>query len=134
MSDPGKKKRKFDTLMLVIGLLVMAFAWRRLGPSLTFAIGAGAATICAIGGAVIGSGIGIATAGVGFTAAVPLAVAGASACGWAGPALAALGIGVAPPWALPVFLIGGGCVFYSLASKIYYLVVSRKQRRLELPR
>ena len=47
--------------------------------------------------------------GAGDHGVVPFAAAGAAIGGWAGPALALVGIGTAPAWAVPV-AIGGGVV------------------------
>jgi hypothetical protein len=68
---------------------------------------AGAAAGGTIGG-VIGSSIGLATGGAGMAATVPGAILGASIGGYAGLALALVGIGTAPVWAMPL-VIGGAC-------------------------
>ena len=79
------------------------------GTSATGAISAAGAAIGGVAGGVLGSGVGLATGGVGMAATVPFAAAGAAIGGWAGPALALVGIGTAPAWAVPV-AIGGGVV------------------------
>ena len=79
------------------------------GASATGAISAAGAAIGGVAGGVFGSGVGLATGGVGMAATVPFAAAGAAIGGWAGPALALVGIGTAPAWAVPV-AIGGGVV------------------------
>lgn len=79
------------------------------GASATGAISAAGAAIGGVAGGVLGSGVGLATGGVGMAATVPFAAAGAAIGGWAGPALALVGIGTAPAWAVPV-AIGGGVV------------------------
>lgn len=77
------------------------------GASATGAISAAGAAIGGVAGGVIGSGVGLATGGIGMAATVPFAAAGAAIGGWAGPALAIVGIGTAPAWAVPVAICGG---------------------------
>lgn len=89
------------------------------GTSATGAISAAGAAIGGVAGGVLGSGVGLATGGVGMAATVPFAAAGAAIGGWAGPALALVGIGTAPAWAVPV-AIGGGVVAIGGAATALY--------------
>jgi len=91
------------------------------GTAATGTISAVGATIGGVTGGVIGSGVGLATGGVGMVATVPFAAAGAAIGGWAGPALAAVGIGTAtaPVWAVPV-AIGGAIVALGGAARAVY--------------
>ena len=78
------------------------------GPVLSTAkISAIGATIGGASGAVVGSGVGIATGGAAISGTIPMAAAGAAIGGWTGPALAAFGIGTAPAWAVPLAVAGG---------------------------
>jgi hypothetical protein len=78
------------------------------GPALSTAkISAIGATIGGASGASIGSGVGIATGGAAISGTIPMAAAGAAIGGWAGPALAAFGIGTAPAWAVPLVIASG---------------------------
>ena len=99
------------------------------GSSATAAISAGGAAIGGIAGGVLGSGIGIATGGVGMAATVPLATAGAFIGGWAGPALALVGIGTAPAWALPVAIGGGAVAIGGALVAAYKFGRSRPKRK-----
>ena len=89
------------------------------GTSATGAISAAGAAIGGVAGGVLGSGVGLATGGMGMAATVPFAAAGAAIGGWAGPALALVGIGTAPVWAIPV-AIGGGFVAIGGAATLLY--------------
>lgn len=89
------------------------------GTSATGAISAAGAAIGGVAGGVFGSGVGLATGGVGMAATVPFAAAGASVGGWAGPALALVGIGTAPAWAVPVAIGGGVVALGGTAVAIY---------------
>ena len=128
-------KQKLKDFMIraafVIGIAFIAIAWFKLGTSKTAAISAVAATVCAVGGAIVGAGIGIATAGVGMSATVPLALAGASLCAWSGPVLAVFGIGRPPTWAMPMFILGWCIVSSVLAVSVYRWAKSRGVRKLE---
>lgn len=78
------------------------------GPALSSAkISAIGATIGSGAGALFGSGVGIATGGAAVSGTIPMAAAGAAIGAWAGPALAFLGIGTAPVWAVPLAVAGG---------------------------
>ncbi len=91
------------------GTVASAVGIAAAGTSATAAISAGGAVVGSLAGGVLGSGVGLATGGVGMAATVPFAMAGAAIGGWAGPALAIIGIGTAPAWAVPL-AIGGGVV------------------------
>lgn len=82
---------------------------RMVATSATGAISAAGAAVIGIAGGVLGFGVGLVTGGVGMAATVPFATAGAAIGSLAGPALALIGIGTAPVWAIPV-AIGGGVV------------------------
>ena len=78
------------------------------GPALSTAkISAIGATIGGASGAMVGSGVGIATGGAAISGTIPMAATGAAIGGWAGPALAVFGIGTAPAWAVPLAVAGG---------------------------
>ena len=96
--------------------------------SATGAISAAGATIGGVAGGVFGSGVGLATGGVGMAATVPFATAGAAIGGWAGPALALVGIGTAPAWAVPVAIGGGVVAIGGVATAIYKYAKSRAQK------
>lgn len=89
------------------------------GTSATGVISAAGAAIGGVAGGVFGSGVGLATGGVGMAATVPFAAAGAAVGGWAGPALALVGIGTAPAWAVPVAIGGGVVALGGTAAAIY---------------
>jgi len=95
------------------------------GTSATGAISAVGAAIGGVAGGVFGSGVGLATGGVGMAATVPFAAAGTAIGGWAGPALALVGIGTAPAWAVPVAIGGGLIAFCGVAAGIYKFAKSR---------
>jgi hypothetical protein len=98
------------------------------GTSATGAIGATGAAIGSVVGGVLGSGVGLATGGVGMAATVPFAAAGAAIGGWAGPALALVGIGTAPAWAVPVAIGGGVVALGGAATAFYKFAKSRAQK------
>lgn len=98
------------------------------GTSATGAISAAGAAIGGVAGGVFGSGVGLATGGVGMAATVPFAAAGAAIGGWAGPALALVGIGTAPAWAVPVAIGGGVVAIGGAATAIYKYAKSRAQK------
>jgi uncharacterized membrane protein YebE (DUF533 family) len=54
-----------------------------------------------------------------MAATVPFATAGAAIGGWAGPALALVGIGTAPAWAIPVAIAGGVVAVGGVAAAVY---------------
>ena len=95
------------------------------GASATGAISAAGAAIGGVAGGVLGSGVGLATGGVGMAATVPFAAAGAAIGGWAGPALALVGIGTAPAWAVPVAIGGGVVAAGGIAVAAYKLIKAR---------
>lgn len=95
------------------------------GTSATGAISAAGAAIGGVAGGVLGSGVGLATGGVGMAATVPFAAAGAAIGGWAGPALALVGIGTAPAWAVPVAIGGGVVAIGGAATALYKYAKSR---------
>ena len=95
------------------------------GTSATGAISAAGAAIGGVAGGVFGSGVGLATGGVGMAATVPFAAAGTAIGGWAGPALALVGIGTAPAWAVPVAIGGGVVAIVGLAAGAYKFAKSR---------
>lgn len=95
------------------------------GASATGAISAAGAAIGGVAGGVIGSGIGLATGGIGMAATVPFAAAGVAIGGWAGPALALVGIGTAPAWAVPVAIGGGVVAIGGAATAVYKYAKSR---------
>lgn len=97
------------------------------GTSATSAISAAGAAIGGVAGGVFGSGVGLATGGVGMAATVPFAAAGAAIGGWAGPALALVGIGTAPAWAVPVAIAGGVVAVGGVAAAAYKLAKSRSK-------
>lgn len=98
------------------------------GTSSTAAISAAGATVGGIAGGVFGSGVGLATGGVGMAATVPFATAGAAIGGWAGPALAVFGIGTAPAWAVPA-AIGGGILAVGGAAAALYSFAKKKSAK-----
>lgn len=102
------------------------------GSATTGAISAAGAAIGGVAGGVLGSGVGIATGGVGMAATVPFAAAGAAIGGWAGPALALVGIGTAPVWAVPV-AIGGGVICAGGVAIAGYKVFKHWQSKTVLP-
>lgn len=95
------------------------------GTSATSAISAAGAAIGGVAGGVLGSGVGLATGGVGMAATVPFAAAGAAIGGWAGPALAVVGIGTAPAWAVPVAIAGGVVAVGGVVAAVYKFAKSR---------
>lgn len=95
------------------------------GTSATGAISAAGAAIGGVAGGVLGSGVGLATGGVGMAATVPFAAAGAAIGGWAGPALAVVGIGTAPAWAVPVAIAGGIVAVGGVVAAAYKFAKSR---------
>ncbi len=97
------------------------------GASSTGAISAAGAAIGGVAGGVIGSGIGLATGGVGMAATVPFSAAGAAIGGWAGPALALVGIGTAPAWAVPVAIGGGVVAIGGAVAAAYKFAKSRSK-------
>jgi hypothetical protein len=101
------------------GSLATAAGIAAAGTSATGAISAAGAAIGGIGGGVLGSGVGLATGGVGMAATVPFAAAGAAIGSWAGPALAVVGIGTAPAWAVPVAIAGGVVTVGGLMAAAY---------------
>lgn len=96
------------------------------GTSATGAISAAGAAIGGVAGGVLGSGVGLATGGVGMAATVPFAAAGAAIGGWAGPALAVVGIGTAPAWAVPVAIAGGVVAVGGVLAAAYKFAKTRK--------
>lgn len=98
------------------------------GASATGTISAVGAAIGGVAGGVFGSGVGLATGGVGMAATIPFATAGAAIGGWAGPALAVLGIGTAPAWAVPAAIGGGVVAAGGVAVAAYKLVKARSSR------
>ena len=98
------------------------------GASATGTISAVGAAIGGVAGGVFGSGVGLATGGVGMAATVPFATAGAAIGGWAGPALAVLGIGTAPAWAVPAAIGGGVVAAGGIAVAAYKLVKARGKK------
>jgi ribosomal protein S27E len=103
----------------IVGSAASAAGIVAAGTSTTGAISAAGAAIGGVAGGVLGSGVGLATGGVGMAATIPFATAGAAIGGWAGPALALVGIGTAPAWAVPV-AIGGGLVAVGGAAVAAY--------------
>jgi hypothetical protein len=95
------------------------------GTSATGAISAAGAAIGGVAGGVMGSGVGLATGGMGMAATVPFAAAGTAIGGWAGPALAVVGIGTAPAWAVPVAIAGGVVATCGVAVGAYKFAKSR---------
>ena len=114
-----RTKNFLSGLLVLFGAFLILLAAARLGPAKTAGISVAAASGCAVVGWVIGSGIGVATAGVGMTAAAPLAVGLAAMCGYAGPAAAALGLIRPPGWAMPVFILGWCIVSGTIAVNVY---------------
>jgi hypothetical protein len=98
------------------------------GASAIGTISAVGAAIGGVAGGVFGSGVGLATGGVGMAATVPFATAGAAIGGWAGPALAILGIGTAPAWAVPAAIGGGVVAAGGIAVAAYKLVKARETK------
>lgn len=98
------------------------------GTATTGAISAAGSAIGAVGGAVLGSGVGLATGGFGMAATVPFATAGAAIGAWAGPALAVLGIGTAPAWAVPAAIGGGIIATGGIAVAGYKLMKARSRK------
>ena len=98
------------------------------GASATGIISAVGAAIGGVAGGVFGSGVGLATGGVGIAATVPFATAGVAIGGWAGPALAVLGIGTAPVWAVPAAIGGGVVAAGGIAVAAYKLAKVRAKR------
>ena len=76
----------------------------------------------------LGPGTGIATGGAAISATVPFAAAGAAIGSWAGPALALVGIGTAPAWAVPVAVGGQILVGASLVAGTWKLARFGYQR------
>lgn len=97
------------------------------GASATGVISAAGAAIGGVAGGVLGSGVGLATGGVGMAATVPFAAAGAAIGGWAGPALALVGIGTAPAWAVPVAIGGGVVAIGGAVAAAYKFAKSRSK-------
>lgn len=83
------------------------------------------AAIGGVAGGVLGSGVGLATGGVGIAATVPFAAAGAAIGGWVGPALAVVGLGTAPAWAVPVAIAGGVVAVGGVVAAVYKFAKSR---------
>lgn len=100
------------------------------GTSATGAISAVGAAVGGVAGGVLGSGVGLATGGIGIAATIPFAAAGAAIGGWTGPALALLGIGTAPAWAVPV-AIGGGVIALGGAAAAVYKFARSRAKKLE---
>lgn len=123
-------KRFILQVTFLVGVALIVFSWMKLGTSKTAVISAVAGGVCAVGGAIIGAGIGVATAGVGMSAAVPLALAGASICAWSGPVLVVFGIGRPPAWALPLFIVGWCIVSSVLAVSVYNWAMTRQARKV----
>ncbi len=98
------------------------------GTSATATISAIGATIGGVTGGVIGSSVGLVSGGVGMVATVPFAAAGTAIGSWAGPALALVGIGTAPAWAVPV-AIGGGVIALSGAAAALYKFGKSRTRK-----
>ncbi|MDO9271118.1 MAG: hypothetical protein Q7T96_18585 [Methylobacter sp.] len=98
------------------------------GTSATATISAVGATIGGVTGGVIGSSVGLVSGGVGMVATVPFAAAGTAIGSWAGPALALVGIGTAPAWAVPVAIGGGVIALGGTAAAIYKFAKSRTRK------
>lgn len=112
--------KKFASgLLVLVGVFLILLAAARLGPAKTAGISLVAASGCGVLGWVIGSSIGVVTAGIGMTASAPLAAGLAAMCGYAGPAAAALGLIRPPGWAMPVFIFGWCIVSGTIAVNVY---------------
>jgi hypothetical protein len=98
------------------------------GSSATAAISAAGATVGGIAGGVFGSGVGLVSGGIGMAATVPFATGGAAIGSLAGPALAAIGIGTAPLWAVPVVVVGAMSTGVGLGIAAYKYAQSKKQK------
>jgi hypothetical protein len=98
------------------------------GTSATAAISTVGATIGGVTGGIIGSSVGLVSGGVGMVATVPFAAAGTAIGSWAGPALALVGIGTAPAWAIPVAIGGGVIALGGAAAAIYKFAKSHTQK------
>lgn len=115
--------------MIGIGALAITVGIAALRTATTSTISAvGSAVGGGIGG-YVGSSAGIVTGGAGIVATVPFAVGGAAIGSWAGPALALVGIGTAPAWALPVAVAGGVCTSAGLAVGGYKYLKRRSNRQ-----
>lgn len=122
--------KKFASGVLVLfGVFLILLAAARLGPTKTAGISLIAASGCGVLGWVIGSSIGVATAGIGMTASAPLAAGLAAMCGYAGPAAAVLGLIRPPVWAMPVFILGWCIVSGTIAVNVYRWRKSRMSLR-----
>jgi hypothetical protein len=109
------------TTLLRIGLIAA-------GTSATATISAVGATIGGVTGGVIGSSVGLVSGGVGMAATVPFAATGTAIGSWAGPALALVGIGTAPAWAIPVAIGGGVIALGGTAAAIYRFAKSNSRK------
>jgi len=98
------------------------------GTSATATISAVGATIGGVTGGIMGSSVGLVSGGVGMAATVPFAAAGTAIGSWAGPALALVGIGTAPAWAIPVAIGGGVIALGGTAAAAFKYGKSRAQK------
>jgi hypothetical protein len=62
-----------------------------------------------------------------MAATIPFAVGGAAIGNWAGPALALVGLGTAPAWAVPVAVVGGVVGVGGLVAAAVKYTKSRKE-------
>lgn len=119
--------------VFLVGTFLILYTAAHLGPGRTAGIGVVAAASCGVFGWIIGAGIGVATAGVGMAASLPLAAGLAAMCGYAGPIAAALGFARPPVWAMPVFILGWCLASASIAVLVYRWFKSRQKNRAQPP-
>ncbi len=128
----GPSRRKIENAAIGVtvagGTAATAVGVIAAGTSATGAISAVGAAIGGVAGGVLGSGVGLATGGIGMAATIPFAAAGAAIGGWTGPALALLGIGTAPAWAVPVAIGGGVIALGGAAAAVYKFAKSRAKK------
>ena len=126
MSTQKNRTNILSALVFGLGVFLILYAAAKLGPARAFGIGATAAVVCGAIGAVVGAGIGMVTAGIGIPATVPLSLAFAAMCGYAGPIAVALGFGRPPIWAMPVFIIGWCLASGTIAISVYRWWIARR--------
>jgi len=127
----ARKTNFLSSVALLLGVFLILYAAARLGPAQTAGISVAAASVCGVIGWVVGASIGLVTAGVGATASVPLSIALAAMCSYAGPVAAALGYGRPPAWAMPVFIIGWCVTSGTIAISVYRWSKWRQARKRE---
>lgn len=124
-----RTKNFISSILVLLGIVLILFAAARLGPAKTAGISLAAASGCAVVGWIIGSSIGVVTAGVGMSASAPLAMGLAAMCSYAGPAAVALGFLRPPIWAMPVFVLGWCLVSGTIAVNVYRWRKSRLKQK-----